>query len=428
MKKKVVISFILILLMLLSSSNVVGWTGTWRYVGKHGIVADEARSFVLVNESGSYVINIGGASAVGNQVWRTDIATGESIQLGTLLAKIYQEGMVYSPVNHTAWIMGGYFPPVTNVIWGFSFDNNTCWNTGATMPVSAMKWSRNGVWYDGIAYTFGGYAGASLGYVVAYNPSNNTAWHEHTLGHPDGIRTPGVWYDGYSDTCYVAGGADDSGGHGYIDEIRAYCFTNNSDWIVGYFTRETPSSIRACWNYVNQTWIAGPSPTADDTGCNNISVFDPATGWVEEQINEYPPCVGVDCLFADAGTDNSSAEKHFYFFLGDCGANQTIWELELNVTDESDVQFVSIDGGSNGTTIYNSTPVFVWTKADDAIQYHLQISTTSDFSSLTVNLSDINEVNYPSEYYEATNVTFVLPDSNALPNFGLYYCRVRAYV
>ena len=96
-------------------------------------------------------------------------------------------------------------------------------------------------------------------------------------------------------------------------------------------------------------------------------------------------------------------------------------------TQNEEIQFISINGGTNGTTIYNSTPVFKWTKANNAIQYNLQIDNNNDFSSPLVNLTDINEINYPSEFQEATNITFILPSSYALETYNLYYTRVRAY-
>lgn len=95
--------------------------------------------------------------------------------------------------------------------------------------------------------------------------------------------------------------------------------------------------------------------------------------------------------------------------------------------DDAEIEFVSIDGDTNGTTIYDSTPVFNWTVVADTIQYWLQVATDSGFSSLVVNLTDINEVNYPTKYNaNATRVSFTLPDADGLPSYDVYYCRVRA--
>jgi len=95
--------------------------------------------------------------------------------------------------------------------------------------------------------------------------------------------------------------------------------------------------------------------------------------------------------------------------------------------DNPEIEFISIDGDTNGTTIYSSTPTFNWTIVADTIQYQLQIATDSAFTSLVVNLTDINEANYPTEHdANATRVSFTLPNANSLPSYDVYYCRVRA--
>lgn len=103
---------------------------------------------------------------------------------------------------------------------------------------------------------------------------------------------------------------------------------------------------------------------------------------------------------------------------------------KLNYTPSSDgIQFISINGGSNSTTIYNSTPTINWTVVDNTSQYWLQIDNNQDFSSPEVNLTDINEINYPTEFDEnSTRVSLQLPVANALSTYDTYYCRVKAYV
>ena len=91
-------------------------------------------------------------------------------------------------------------------------------------------------------------------------------------------------------------------------------------------------------------------------------------------------------------------------------------------------QIVSIDDESNGTTILNTNPTFIWTICEDASFYRLIISKSSSFTPEYVNLSDINDYNYPSEYSaNATHVTFELPTGNALDTFHTYYVKVQAY-
>jgi len=90
------------------------------------------------------------------------------------------------------------------------------------------------------------------------------------------------------------------------------------------------------------------------------------------------------------------------------------------------IQFISINGNTNGTTIYNSTPTINWTVVVDTSQYWLQIDNNADFSSPEVNYTDINQWNYPSNCnINATRVLFTLP--LGLTNYDTYYMRVRAY-
>jgi lysophospholipase L1-like esterase len=100
---------------------------------------------------------------------------------------------------------------------------------------------------------------------------------------------------------------------------------------------------------------------------------------------------------------------------------------DYNVQYQAAIQFISIDDGVNGTRIYDSTPIFNWTIVNDTTMYHLEISTNNSFVSLIVNLTNINEYNYPVEYTAGENISFILPNSNALPEYNVYYCRIRAY-
>jgi len=94
---------------------------------------------------------------------------------------------------------------------------------------------------------------------------------------------------------------------------------------------------------------------------------------------------------------------------------------------DSSISFISINGNSNGSEIYDSNPTFNWTIVDYSSQYWLQIATDNDFTTLVVNITDINAFNYPLEYSQnETEVSFTLPSANTLSLYGKYYCRVRA--
>lgn len=95
---------------------------------------------------------------------------------------------------------------------------------------------------------------------------------------------------------------------------------------------------------------------------------------------------------------------------------------------QSPAEFISIDGDGNRTTVHTATPTFNWTVDANTSQYWLQIATDSLFANLAVNLTDINEFNYPTYYDEnSTRVSFTLPNENSLIANNTYYCKVEPY-
>jgi len=113
-------------------------------------------------------------------------------------------------------------------------------------------------------------------------------------------------------------------------------------------------------------------------------------------------------------------------FGGDPSLNYTWYEEAFDPSADIP-QFISVEGAGNKTTIYTSNPTINWSNSSGAIQYNLQISKTSDFSSLEYNISDINEYTYPSYFDEnSTRVSFTLPPEYSL-SLGKYYIRVRAH-
>jgi len=95
------------------------------------------------------------------------------------------------------------------------------------------------------------------------------------------------------------------------------------------------------------------------------------------------------------------------------------------LTDD-DITFLSINGQGNESVNQNSTLTINWTIIENTSQYHLEIDNNSDFSSPEFNYTDINEANYPTNFYiNETRVSFIAPSS--LENYSYYYYRVRAY-
>jgi len=127
----------------------------------------------------------------------------------------------------------------------------------------------------------------------------------------------------------------------------------------------------------------------------------------------------------DAGAD-CGYYIDYAFTIRPQGLSFDIGAYEFAEESESTIEFVSIDGGTNGTSILSSCPTFNWTLVANTTQYWLQISTTSTFITLTANITNVCEVIFPTYYTSnATHVSFTLPPSYSLaPN--TYYCRVCA--
>jgi len=142
----------------------------------------------------------------------------------------------------------------------------------------------------------------------------------------------------------------------------------------------------------------------------------------------YYPCIGVMenksiiVAYTDWNAPLTASAKQFNVEWVSNG-----YDALFDAEPEAAPQFISIENSSNGTTISTSQPTFNWTKINNAGFYQLQIDNNIDFSSPEVNISNINEFEYPSEYWSnTTNVSFILPNENKLTSFGTFYCRVRA--
>jgi 6-phosphogluconolactonase (cycloisomerase 2 family) len=137
------------------------------------------------------------------------------------------------------------------------------------------------------------------------------------------------------------------------------------------------------------------------------------------------------CNMNNTQVDGSAVRGNYYYIssfaytIQDGGVTGFKFITSRNIT-EAEIQFVSINGDGNGTVIYTSTPIFNWTSIYNSTKYHLQISNNPSFTSLIVNLSDINEFSYPAEYDETDSIiSFTLPNAYALATYDVYYCKVR---
>lgn len=137
--------------------------------------------------------------------------------------------------------------------------------------------------------------------------------------------------------------------------------------------------------------------------------------------------------------NNLTFENQLYYWIVNASYNyvkENFSEFIYNISGiyyfimyDNMSQFISIDNGMNGTTVYNATPTFVWSKLVNAAQYWLQVSNDSTFTDLVINISNVNRENYPSECTETTRkVLFTIPSGDELMLYQTYYCRVKAYI
>jgi len=245
----------------------------------------------------------------------------------------------------------------------------------------------------------------------------------------DGIHL--IYHTGHGGTLYSADGGT----------YRPYQ-VNNTDTPTFVYTEGCHSGdFGTDVNSRTERWMEFPE-------CSHVLVSNSAYGWFV--ASTYYGELMMREMFNStvANYTTSFCEAHFNAREQQGHANDCVWgmifketnffgdpALEWNwyttgFTPSSDSPiFISIDGEGNQTTINTSTPTFIWNITENTIQYNLQISTDSTFTSLVLNLTDINEFTYPTYYStDASNITFTIPPASALSSFGLYYCRVRSYM
>lgn len=105
------------------------------------------------------------------------------------------------------------------------------------------------------------------------------------------------------------------------------------------------------------------------------------------------------------------------------------FSANLSADYQTQQEFITINGGTNHTTVISPTPIFNWTVVSGASEYTLQISNTSNWLNPEVNITNINPYNYPSYCdVNSTRVSFTLPSGNTLSRYHTYYCRVQANI
>jgi len=238
-------------------------------------------------------------------------------------------------------------------------------------------------------------------------------------------------------------------------------YTNQTSWFNSIVTDNADKNILVMCHVPLRDTTNPTNPIPMDVASSNafkatIAANDNVRGFFNGHLHDdnqgavftYGNCTCIDCdsvnnygtrssVFLYIQEDNATVlakgYNHATNSFVSIGNLPTTFDLKYNFTTSSgngesneSTQFISINGGTNGTTIYNSTPTFNWTVVSDASQYWLQIDNNADFSSPEINITDINQWNYPLYYSEnSTRISFTLPNSISK---GYHYCRVKAYV
>ena len=199
---------------------------------------------------------------------------------------------------------------------------------------------------------------------------------------------------------------------------------NESDNVVAYFCGHWHYTQAHSGMVVNKSW---------GNGAHGFTIFSNAGS-----INNDGGSSDSQFLYVKEGNQTATirARDHdsetWIDINGASAPASTYYPFSLKYSftmDEEveEIEFISIDDGTNGTTINSINPTFNYTLIADTSEDWLQFANDSAFTDLVVNITDINEYNYPSEYdANETRVSFTLPVANSLQVIDkTYYCRVQ---
>jgi len=193
-----------------------------------------------------------------------------------------------------------------------------------------------------------------------------------------------------------------------------------------------------------ETTVTGIEEWMNDEGCLFAGIANSAYGWFYEST--WYQRYMMDYMFDVAGYQGYTV----YCFCKAHTLAREVWpdpyahpcrsmviketnffgdpalEYRWHVSEEP--QFISIDNGVNGTTVYSSNPTFNWSIVNNTCKYNLLIATDTLFTSIVVNITNINEYEFFA-FYSAndTRVSFILPPAYSLPFYNTYYTKVKAY-
>lgn len=240
---------------------------------------------------------------------------------------------------------------------------------------------------------------------------------------------------------YFEANNDGGAAQNYVDNITVYYNTLVNGYASFLLDTDTVNPINCefkdniCYNYTNfGIYTYGNGIEDVDVDYNQYNGGS-SEHWGGHAINGTHSFVnegeGNYRLEQDSSAIGNAVDVGIYYdFDGNVRPQDGNYDIgAFEFISESDIYFISIDGGVNGTSVLSSRPTFNWSIVSNTSHYWLQVSNVSTFATTVINITDVCWAIYSLYYTQnATRISFTLPVGYELPSMGTFYCRVRAYV
>jgi len=382
-------------------------------LGPAGTLSDTV--FVSVsNSSGNYVISVCGYlnSSNTDKIIRTDVERNESVLIGTIGGTSRRNaGAVYHESRHCIYIFGGYTNSKQSSVFEFNLSNLTGSSLGNILPENLESFNV-GFTYNEICYLPApgttGVGDNGIDKVLAYNPSNNTAWYilDGLPFSNNAVRSTGC-YDTDEDTFYLFGNVIIGGN---VDkQIVAYCPVNNTAWLVCDYW----GAHNAAYNTVNKTFMCGPAQTGAGAFPCNTSYWN-MTAFSSTQITANNTIPNQQNMMRVAFLNGS-------FYLLPLTENLNISKVDFGYQSEdaSEFEILGLDGyykniswtGTAGTTVWSNA-----TAEGGTLELNMSINSSDNVTGIKVYCGDIDASMLAGNitlYVSRDNTTYAVPDDNA---------------
>ncbi|MHC1604611.1 MAG: carboxypeptidase regulatory-like domain-containing protein [Candidatus Methanofastidiosia archaeon] len=163
------------------------------------------------------------------------------------------------------------------------------------------------------------------------------------------------------------------------------------------------------------TWQSVTGATGYKIEIADSSATDPDGSFVDANVvYTYPPSGGtLESTSHTPGTTLLENTYYWHVLALDEAENESLWSVAWSLTIDTSIPTTPVlVSPTNGSTITDSTPTFIWQGVSGATSYKIQYSTSSSFST------GVSE-------NTTSNTTYTVPLSASLAN-GTYYWRVSS--